>query len=179
MGLLGLFALCIVALVFLLPHAGPSTSLKKQGGGANPNVTPVNIPNPLTTIGPSTTINSSVTTTVTTGPGGNQSQSSPTTSTLNFSDYAQSLVTPTNSTTTTILYAYCVGSPTPSFNQSYYSQLDMNGAESWKATTNYPIPFLNGACASNGAKVYCIGDDSLFFKGMPKRPTTPASRPRA
>jgi hypothetical protein len=142
--LLGAMVLCIAALVFLLPHS--TSSAGKKGGVPAYNIT--NINNPSTTIGPSTSNSQSGHTTTVTSSKGNQT-------------YQQAVSS--SYSTTTILYVYCIGSPTPSFNQSYYSQLAQSGAVSWKTTTSYPIPFLDGSCASSGSYVYCVGDSQILF----------------
>ncbi len=148
----------------VLPHSGPSK--RGQQGSQPPNVTSANIINPTTTLNPNNATNQTTlaTTTITTS-GPNQS----TNSSFNYSNYIQQLLTPNNASTTTIFYEYCVGSPTPGFNQSYYSQMDEIGAESWKQTTGYPIPFLDGSCASTGGTVYCVGDSSLIFKNRTRQ----------
>ncbi len=141
--------LCIAALVLLLPH----NLVSKSGKSGSQPYNTTNIINPVTTIAPSTTIR--VSTTTVTPQNGSSNQ------TFNYTQYVQQLSN--KYSTTTILYVYCVGSPVPSFNQSYYSTLDPSGAESWKSTTDYPIPFLEGSCASSGGYVYCLGDSEILF----------------
>jgi hypothetical protein len=158
--------LCIIALILLLPHSSLS-KIGKHGGQPilNPNGT-VNITNPSTTIGESsvTTVGptSVNTTTITSG------NLTTITTPFNYSDYVNQLLNPYNATTTTILYVYCVGSPLPSFNQSYFAPLNVAGAGSWKLTTKYPIPFVDGSCASTGSAVYCVGDSSILFRNHMK-----------
>ena len=136
--------LCVAALVLLLPHSSSKGVLGQQGTQPQ-NAS--NITSPLTTVGPTSALNKSITSTTTiTSAASNQS---------NSTQYGIS-------NSTTILYVYCVGSPTPPFNQSYYAQLDSTGAENWKSSSSYPVPFLDGSCASNGADIYCVGGSELL-----------------
>ncbi len=151
-GLLCALVLCVAAFAFILPRISSSGAIVAGHLGPKANAT-LNVTNPATTIGQSE-------------PGANQTSpyganQSQTTTIFNYSNYVQQLINP-GATTTTILYAYCVGAPLPPFNQSYYSQLDASGADSWKVTTGYPIPFLDGSCASTGGTVYCLGGSSII-----------------
>ena len=152
--------LCIVALIFLLPHAGVSAGGKQAGQTGSPGTG--NILTPSSTILQTTTTNQTTTTTIT-------STGTTNTPVNNTSQYIQQLLNPFGNSTTTILYAYCVGSPSPPFNQSYYSKLDFSGAVAWNATTSYPIPFLGGSCTSTGGTVYCVGDSMILFSNRTNR----------
>jgi hypothetical protein len=165
-GLVCAMLLCILAIAFVLPGHGVSTTTKQRSQtGGQPNGTATNIVNPVTTIPPSTTtVNITTTSTTSISSSGEEGQLANTTNVTQ--QYIQQLSNPSGGSTTTVLYAYCVGSPTPPFNQSYYAQLDYSGAESWKATTGYPAQFIDGSCASSGSLVYCVGDSSILFGNL-------------
>ncbi|MDE1865584.1 MAG: hypothetical protein KGH94_03025 [Candidatus Micrarchaeota archaeon] len=149
--------LCVLLLGLMLSH---NTSTGGKNGSQPQPYNITNITNPATTIGPTTTGQS---TTTTTQPQTNQSGG------FNYSQYIQQQNNQGGSATTTILYVYCVGSPTPYFNQSYYSQISSTGVRRWDSTTGYPIPFLDGACASSGSYVYCLGDSGILFNSKSRQ----------
>lgn len=62
---------------------------------------------------------------------------------------------------------YCLGdSPLLQNNRSrsaYYANISSSGISGWNATTNYPIPFSYGQCATYGNHMYCVGTSNSEY----------------